>query len=724
MSWSLRTHLTLILVGGVLAGTVTAAWAQRESASRRWSRAESLTVSLVREHAELLGAGPADRDAVGRRLAVTVASRRAELAALISDDPEEVLRLAVAPRVRDALPEEVRALVEEHVSVTGELDVFTEDYERGARVRYYLQDARGQRLALHLVSDPPDVQSGDQVVVTGVQLGDDLAADGGPGGSVELVSTVLPKTFGDQRTLVILVNFEDKPTEPATVEAVRKLLFTDVSKFYLENSQNQTWLTGDVAGWFTIPLTSTVCDSWLLGVQARQAATNAGVDLTEYSRLVYAFPKNACSWLGLGQMGGKQTQAWINGSLNTRVVAHELGHNLGLSHARALECGSATLGPSCSLIEYGDPADIMGQLGVTAHFNAYAKERLGWLNYGRSLPLTTVTGTGTYAIEPYAGTGPGAHGLKILKQVDSTTGKRTYYYVEYRRGVNFDSSLAGNANLANGVVVHTGSDPGSYSLVLDMTPSTTSWTDPALTVNKTFTDPETGLSLTPVSVGSAGASVFVQLGGAACTAAAPAVSLTPAETQWAMPGASVSWTMTVKNNDGAACGPSVFSLAGVVPAGWSGVFPSPSMSVSPGQTGSTTFKVTSSTTAADGFYDVQAQAARGSTAASAKATYAVMSPLSVRVTTGAAIYSVRQQVVDIFVAVSNSTTDLVGVPVSIVIAKPDGTKLTASVTTGSSGRGTYRLGLLPRDPLGIWTVSATATVNGRAATGKTTFTVK
>ena len=58
---------------------------------------------------------------------------------------------------------------------------------------------------------------------------------------------------------------------------------------------------------------------------AQAAATAHGVNLSNYTRLVYAFPQNACTWWGLGSVGGQPSQAWINGSPTTAAVLAELG---------------------------------------------------------------------------------------------------------------------------------------------------------------------------------------------------------------------------------------------------------------------------------------------------------------------------------------------------------------------------------------------------------------
>ena len=67
-------------------------------------------------------------------------------------------------------------------------------------------------------------------------------------------------------------------------------------------------------------------------------------------------------------------------------------------------CGADTIATrGCVASGYGDLFDMMGSSNTTPHFNAFQKERLGWLNAGVSPPLTTVPavpGITNYAIAP------------------------------------------------------------------------------------------------------------------------------------------------------------------------------------------------------------------------------------------------------------------------------------------------------------------------------------
>jgi hypothetical protein len=404
------------------------------------------------------------------------------------------------------------------------------------------------------------------------------------------------------------------------VATARNVVFATTSSFDLENSYGQASLTGDVFGWYTIALSSTVCDYSTLASQARAAATAAGVNLSNYSRYVYAFPSNACGWWGLGTVGGNPSSAWINGSLQLAVVGHEMGHNFGLYHSHALECGTVPIGTGCTSVEYGDPLDIMGS-SYQNHFNAFQKERLGWLNYGSSPPITTVTSSGTYPIDPFETVGAGPKALKIPI---GTTGN--YYYVEWRRPAGFDAGLSGNPNVMNGVVLHQASPSnGDSSKLLDMT-ATSSWSDPALIVGQSFTDAAALITITPISITSTNALVTVSMGSSGCTRANPTIALSPTPSAGVAAGTAVSFTATVTNNDTAGCGASTFDLTDTVPAGWSATLASTALALSPGTSGSTTLQVTSTATATSGSYPVNATAKnRGATSyqASATATYVV-----------------------------------------------------------------------------------------------------
>ena len=106
-----------------------------------------------------------------------------------------------------------------------------------------------------------------------------------------------------------------------------------------------------------------------------------------------------------------------------------MGHNFGLYHAHALDCGGTTLGTTCTSSDYGDTIDMMG-LQSAGHFSAFQKERMGWLNYNLSPPITIVQSSGIYPLDPFESLSTNPKALKILKSTASQTGANTWYYLE------------------------------------------------------------------------------------------------------------------------------------------------------------------------------------------------------------------------------------------------------------------------------------------------------
>src|SRR6266852_5103890 len=186
------------------------------------------------------------------------------------------------------------------VDLEGEFVVIHEDFKHSGRYLYFLNTSSGQ-VPLHFNSKAPtNLLTGTHVRAHGTvdQSGTLILASGG---SVTTTSTAtpaptapLPNTFGAQSTLVILVNFQDAPTnQPYTVAYAQSVVFGTTISFILENSYQQTWLTGDVVGWYTIPVSSTTCSIWSIANYAQAAASAAGINLSSYTRYVYAFPENS-----------------------------------------------------------------------------------------------------------------------------------------------------------------------------------------------------------------------------------------------------------------------------------------------------------------------------------------------------------------------------------------------------------------------------------------------
>jgi hypothetical protein len=723
-----RSSIAPLLLTLGLAVAAQMGLAKNAHPAESYDAAERLTQSFKALNIHHQGAAFAEKEQTPGDLLSVATSRQQLLLELIEHDPGAVLQAAVSADVRAGLPPEVQAYVEEEIDAEGELEILHEDRDPGSRYLYFLK-YKEERFSLHFAADPPALQTGSHVRVKGVRVERALALESSRT-SVQALATVQPNSFGEQRTIVILVTFQDKPTEqPYTPDYARGVFFGTSSEFFLEVSYQQAWLAGDVVGWYTIPLNSTVCDYSKLATEAKSAATAAGVNLSAYPHHVYAFPQNACGWWGLASVGGNPSETWINGTLVYYVVGHEIGHNLGLFHSRLLDCGSTTLGSNCTIDEYGDTVDIMGS--SRGHYNAFQKERLGWLDYGASPPITTVQADGTYWLDPYESMGGNPKVLKILKATDPATGKKTWYYVEFRQAIGFDSVFSGNDNILNGVVIHTGSESDANSSdLLDMTPTTSSMSDPALAVGKSFTDPNAEVTIAATWASSTSAAVSVTLGTGGtqvCVPANPTVSVSPSQSQSVLAGTSVSYTVSVTNNDNADCTTSSFTLQATAPTGWSASFASSTLNVSPGSRVSTTLQVASSSSAAGGSYPIGVttrNSASTTYSASTSVAYLVASTLNVTVSTNRSSYT-RGQSFNITAVVKNNGSRVNRAMVTFRVTKPNGTVITNTITTGTSGTAVYKLRLASQDPLGTYQVRADASLNNaRFGSATTSFSVQ
>jgi hypothetical protein len=99
------------------------------------------------------------------------------------------------------------------------------------------------------------------------------------------------------------------------------------------------------------------------------------IDVASYQHIIYILPvQSGCSFGGLGTIGpcsntkGSPCRVWVSGVIAQKptVYVHELGHNLGLSHAGYMND------------QYGDLTDIMGYCCNLRCFAAPHSHRLKW----------------------------------------------------------------------------------------------------------------------------------------------------------------------------------------------------------------------------------------------------------------------------------------------------------------------------------------------------------
>ncbi|WP_413289878.1 Ig-like domain-containing protein [Bdellovibrio sp. HCB337] len=453
----------------------------------------------------------------------------------------------------------IHAKTTSEVKLKGKLEAYVSDgLDGGHKLSVYLKEEKTQR-RYELLSDKvphAGMLNAKSVVVTGKQKQSsqievmNVAYDDSTLSSTQISSNYSGAT-GVQKTLVYLVNFQDKPLDkPWTLEQVQDLVFNQVNSFILENSSNRTSVAGTVVGWYTLAMDSTSCDGFAIERLSKQMASNAGIVVSNYDRHILVFPANtACGYSGMAQTGSLVSTAWIHNSMTLRTIAHELSHNLGVLHSSALKCTGApllSLVTDCSHQEYGNTLDIMGYSGTIGHLNSFQKERLGWFSVGE---INEVTADGVYSISPAEFAGTQARALKVYRGLN-TAGDHEWFYIEYRQQIGFDAmiinrSVVNASNAFNGVTIVLGTQENGKNLLLDMTAGSefVDMKDPALLTGAKFTDPATGLTVETISINSSAASVRITgvgSGPAPIDSTAPVASISSPSA-----GSSVSGNITV-----------------------------------------------------------------------------------------------------------------------------------------------------------------------------------
>jgi Gametolysin peptidase M11 len=368
--------------------------------------------------------------------------------------------------------------------------------------------------------------------------------------SAQTLAAVRTVAGGPRTVAVIMFNFASLPATPWTVADVRTAVFTgprSLNAFETEQSQGTVTLTGalradgDVFGWYTIPQSTSTCDpdAWMVGANAAAAA--AGVDLNPYQHRIYVFPRvAACGWSGAADMPGRDS--FLNGTIATRTLAHEFGHNLGAEHASSVRCTDtagvpASFSASCVLNEYGDPYDVMGT--SERHVSAFRKVEAG---FAPPAGAATITQSGTYRLASSSVASTGVTSLRVRRGSGAD-----FWYLDLRSPAGAFENVAATDPSVTGVTVRLAGDyrTAMRTRLVDATPQTTTLVDAPFQPGQQFEDPTSGtvIRVDGVVLGEAVVSVMVPGTGSMPAALNPSAAPTVAG-----PGASttVMATATLK----------------------------------------------------------------------------------------------------------------------------------------------------------------------------------
>ncbi|HWQ53325.1 MAG TPA: NEW3 domain-containing protein [Bryobacteraceae bacterium] len=686
---------------------------------------------------------PAQGEVRARARSSEVFAARAEaLAEAIAQDPAGGAALAFSPEVVTRLaaefPESAAAL-ETHGAWRGPVEylIFDDPEMRNHRAVVRMRSGR-QTLDIRFANhEPEELKSGDWLEVAGVRAGNVVAATEGTVQAVTNCSTV-----GEQKSVVLLVTFPGVAPPALTQQGVWDIFFgasgRSLSNFWREASYGKTWASGDVFGWFTLDAAYT-CDQYYQMREAAIRAADPSVDFSQYNRVFLVFPpQGGCSWAGIANVGCTTlttadgsypaSSAWLVANYMTtrdqgvKLVTHEAGHGLTLGHAASRDFDTQALGPvgtTGTLSEYGDVFNSMGSWNL-GHYSAPHKLMLNWLTGAAN--VRTVESSGSFTLQPMSASPAGAQALKIRRG----TGNNAWLWVEYRQPQGSYDSAIGSQAFSGALIHYDDGTAGSKTHLLDLTPETDSWSDPALSAGKTWVDPYSNVSITVESATPTALGVRVEYGATPCVRANPVVTVSPSNPAIYAGGTAV-YTVSITNKDSSGCAPGSFVLSAPSPSGWATSLPAASLALSPGQSGTLTMSKSAPAGTAPGTYRVDALATGSTSATGSTANCTVtapLAPLTVAVAVSPGPYTSKSNV-SMAAIVRSGDTAASRATVVFRMVMADGTIQNKSVTANTAGTASWSYRVNASAPKGAYSVTATASYSSRQATSApAAFTVQ
>ena len=367
------------------------------------------------------------------------------------------------------------------VELTGEAAVEIADFftENRSELYYFIVDKQSRARTQIFFPGLPDAafKSGARFRIKGKSRGT------GKGVDVESVELLEPApgvepsagepSTGDaeapvassqtRKVLTLVVNFQDAVVDTGTGNAVTPAIvsaqmFNDVQNVqHLYNTASLGTLTiptdpnnigkEPIFGPYTIaynylttstPAGTCIANTWAdaaldlweadTGVGGQNTAAETRSDYDSWSLIVpnyYDYSNRACTWGGYAGVGCRQCWAFSAdpASILFGVIAHELGHNFGFSHARYDTNNDGT-----SDCEYCDDSDLMGGRRAWMKFNAPHFDFQGWWD-PVSYDIDTITPSSTQQefnlipVDEEDGPWPGLRAVKTPR-----TGSTNYYF--------------------------------------------------------------------------------------------------------------------------------------------------------------------------------------------------------------------------------------------------------------------------------------------------------
>ena len=238
---------------------------------------------------------------------------------------------------------------------------------------------------------------------------------------------------------VVAITWPGAAAPVVSVNDVKSAIESEVTTRW--NYLAQNWPGGinfQVGNVSTSPITMTmplICDGSDSNVYLRDArrafyTRNPVADYSSrYLILLSPAPRPNCIWEGKALIGDAKTPGGLivlRNNASPFVIAHELGHTLGIGHTNLIRCpnnGSDGDWARCNAIEYGGAVDLMSNVDVKGSLNTYHQWRMGII---KNADVNQVWKSQSVDLK-YTNAPSGIRAIFIR------LGKATYW-IEYRKG--------------------------------------------------------------------------------------------------------------------------------------------------------------------------------------------------------------------------------------------------------------------------------------------------
>lgn len=240
------------------------------------------------------------------------------------------------------------------LTLSGTVIVRTLDQPSGSQKQYLFINEDNQRMILNFEIDPLLV-TGEKVEITGVMQGENTI-------EVDSFDVLTPKPrrldaplvrSPKQHRVAVLATQEATVTQQQAFNAINGSV-DSVNHFYAENSQNIDTFIAKVFKRYNVSYTASDCqydNTDNIADALIDAFKNDGNKTSDYDHIVVVVPKScgtdwSGAWAYIGSIADNGSvdfdvvSMYKDNSFDAWYLSHELGHNLGMNHARSMNCGS------------------------------------------------------------------------------------------------------------------------------------------------------------------------------------------------------------------------------------------------------------------------------------------------------------------------------------------------------------------------------------------------